>query len=471
VITLSIEFLAGRFHATPWDSALREGNVEWPPSPWRLLRAIIAGWHSAGAEDVACLRAVLDRLSVPPRFELPPWTASHPRHYTPQGSLNGTHIDRALVLDAFVAFAESQTTAYIIWDDVTLSAQESLLLERACAAIGYLGRTQSSCRITSLTSVAPIDPELVHVDLASRSTQPGIPIRRLGVAADMRGAGLLRALSATTSEIRRGQRVPQGSTWLEYSLPPQRTNVAEDARPDSLLPAHVERFALEAPTTALLPLMTDTILVAELMRKAIMKTYSNRWGNEVAPAILTGKSADSSPALAHRHAYFLPRDLDDDGKIDHIDIRLPTDYPHRVHAALMAVRQLWSRQLGLAIDQRFLVANMGHAPLETSRTWETLTPFVLERHPHAHRDQPEEQIRRSLLHHGFPGDVNVEVYPKAGWGKRSMCAQLDAFRRTRKQDPIFPAIGARLTFTDPQTGPIALGRYAHFGLGQFAQCE
>ena len=44
---LAIRFLfpAGRYHATPWGRHVNEADVEWPPSPWRLLRALIATWH------------------------------------------------------------------------------------------------------------------------------------------------------------------------------------------------------------------------------------------------------------------------------------------------------------------------------------------------------------------------------------------------------------------------------------------
>ena len=45
MLAIEFKFLAGRFHATPWGRQVNEGAVEWPPSPWRLLRALIAVWH------------------------------------------------------------------------------------------------------------------------------------------------------------------------------------------------------------------------------------------------------------------------------------------------------------------------------------------------------------------------------------------------------------------------------------------
>ena len=30
-VVISIQFLTGRYHATPWDKQVNEGAVEWPP--------------------------------------------------------------------------------------------------------------------------------------------------------------------------------------------------------------------------------------------------------------------------------------------------------------------------------------------------------------------------------------------------------------------------------------------------------
>ena len=48
--TLSIRFTGGHYHATPWGKAQNEGAVEWPPSPWRVLRALIATGYADMAE-------------------------------------------------------------------------------------------------------------------------------------------------------------------------------------------------------------------------------------------------------------------------------------------------------------------------------------------------------------------------------------------------------------------------------------
>lgn len=41
-LTISIRFLTGRAHLHPWQTHHSEGRVEWPPSHWRFLRALVA---------------------------------------------------------------------------------------------------------------------------------------------------------------------------------------------------------------------------------------------------------------------------------------------------------------------------------------------------------------------------------------------------------------------------------------------
>lgn len=41
-LSITIRFLTGRAHLHPWQTHHSEGRVEWPPSQWRLLRALVA---------------------------------------------------------------------------------------------------------------------------------------------------------------------------------------------------------------------------------------------------------------------------------------------------------------------------------------------------------------------------------------------------------------------------------------------
>ena len=45
-LVLRQSFPLGRFHATPWRvNPFDDPYGEWPPSPWRLTRAVVARWY------------------------------------------------------------------------------------------------------------------------------------------------------------------------------------------------------------------------------------------------------------------------------------------------------------------------------------------------------------------------------------------------------------------------------------------
>ncbi|MCL6446023.1 MAG: type I-U CRISPR-associated protein Cas5/Cas6, partial [Alicyclobacillus sp.] len=69
MIGLEFRFTAGTYHATPWQRHVNEADVEWPPSPWRVLRALIATWYrKAGYSRYpeSVLRELIEALCAEP---------------------------------------------------------------------------------------------------------------------------------------------------------------------------------------------------------------------------------------------------------------------------------------------------------------------------------------------------------------------------------------------------------------------
>jgi CRISPR-associated protein Csb2 len=86
--TIELRFPAGRLHATPWGRHVNEGAVEWPPSPWRILRSLIATWHlkTQPAVTAETLRSLIHALSEKsPAFHLPRAGQCHPGRYPDAG--------------------------------------------------------------------------------------------------------------------------------------------------------------------------------------------------------------------------------------------------------------------------------------------------------------------------------------------------------------------------------------------------
>ena len=99
---LEFRFPSRCCHATPLGYQVNEGTVEWPPSPWWILRAMVATWKRTlpGLAETD-VKAVLQALATPPEFVLPPASTGHTRHYMP--ILEGSKITKTKVFDTFVA--------------------------------------------------------------------------------------------------------------------------------------------------------------------------------------------------------------------------------------------------------------------------------------------------------------------------------------------------------------------------------
>src|SRR5438552_6009417 len=151
-----LQFPAGRFHATPWGRHVNEGAVEWPPSPWRLLRALIATWHlknKSNSVTEPALRALVAKLAgALPTYQLPPATAGHTRHYMPINE--GKTEKRTKVFDTFLHPAGALKIAWPIEiDDNECAALDALLKN-----LSYFGRAESLVEARLLADSESVEP-------------------------------------------------------------------------------------------------------------------------------------------------------------------------------------------------------------------------------------------------------------------------------------------------------------------------
>ena len=141
--TLLIRFPGGRYHATPWGHHVNEGLVEWPPSPWRIVRALIATGYAKDQWDKIPLagRDLIEALcSTLPMYRLPRATVAHTRHYMPTGVLDKGREKTTLVFDTW---AEVQEGVLAVRWNCHIGVEASRLLARLARHIGYLGRSES----------------------------------------------------------------------------------------------------------------------------------------------------------------------------------------------------------------------------------------------------------------------------------------------------------------------------------------
>jgi CRISPR-associated protein Csb2 len=511
MIALSIRFIAGRYHATPWGRHVNEGAVEWPPSPWRILRALIAVWHRKFSGDTleSSARNVLERLTEPPVFQLPKAALGHTRHFMPQKDPLGA--DKTKVFDAFVSVRPDDCLV-IAWPHVTLSPEEHEVLASLVTGLGYLGRAESwvdakmldqwdgdiNCRTTIVSSegervrvLAAMTPDIFAAWKTSFEAKV-VGIASIGAKAVRKKASpspvpsdLWSALHAETSDLQKqGWSAAPGSQWVDYVRPDDafRVTYQRKSRVEPIRPT-VARFAL---SSAVLPRLTDTVFIGERMRQALMAKSRGLNGSEHALPVFSGKGPDGLPLDDdHAHAFFLPSDEDGDGRIDHMTVYATQGFDRDAQQAIGSLKKLWGSGghdiytvligLGQPQDYGGLATYDGQAPAcAQSRIWRSVTPYVLTRYPKKNgKDSPASQIARELVRRGFPNPEQIERLDHAMIvGKKVRWLEFRRFRNGGGgQLADSRGFGFKVVFSEPVRGPIALGYGCHFGLGQFVAVD
>jgi len=487
MVAIAFRFLAGRFHATPWGQHINEGQPEWPPSPWRLLRALVATWKRAlpdlPEEQISSLIA---KLACPPGFRLPRATLAHSRHYMP--TIEGGRYKSTLVFDTFAALSP-EDAVLAVWPEVALEPGERETLAALLRALPYLGRAESW--IEACLEDAPPEPDCCPLETG---TAIGDELERVRLLAadEQDNSDLLQALMVGTSELRSKQKqtMPPGARWVEYGRSRRALEPDPQPRRSPRRPATftVARYALDARP---LPLLTDAVIVAHLARRGAMSHYG-RLTARGKSAVLSGKSTEGRPLEGHRHAHYLCSDEDGDGRIDHLTIWAEDGFPQQEQRALGALTNLFAREgepeirlllLGFAAAAGSQgAANPVFGP---SRVWRSVTPFVPMRHAKRHRDgRPkldehgrqidgaEDQMLLELRRRGLPELISVQAMPRAAVGGRERRWLEFKQRRPRGNGTAAGwGTGFRIEFADPVPGPLALGYGCHFGLGLFVAGE
>ncbi len=441
MIAISLTFLGGQYHATPWGRHVNEGAVEWPPSPWRLLRSLVAVWQrTLSDEPQVRVEPILRALADPPMFALPSASSGHTRHYMPwHKKWEAAEPDRSKtkVFDAFVSIApDSQTVA--CWPSVELEPAQRELLARLLANMNYLGRAESWCEARLLDDADArsfIDSANCAALADGESPSPDDEIVRMlcpdpatafadDRVVDVESISQGRGKNKTTTEVRRPVYEPNwhlcmetlrlhdqkwsdppGSIWVAYTRARDCFEIRRaprKARLANALPPQMLRFAIDG---SVLPSITDTLPVAEAARAALIRrmvdargrtAYGAAWSRELhktggqpvpLDGAITGKDADGKPSIDHAHAYFLPTDEDCDGRIDHLTVFARGGFAPDEMRAMESLRTIRLRgRDNDAHPLRVLLLGSSRldpqqpSPARSEREWVSVTPYIATRH-------------------------------------------------------------------------------------------
>ncbi len=498
MLVLEFCFLAGRYHATPWGRHVNEGEVDWPPEPWRLLRALISTWHHkvwiSGQHNESTLESLIDSLSnAPPEFHLPTASHSHTRHYMPQRKMGSTK----LVFDAFVA-VNRDTPMYIAWPGLDLSDEQAQLLDDLLGALGYLGRAESWVEARRLNQVEdmpepnckpgndPIDYETgemtggivrVHSPVSAseyNQRREEFSVDRKQALAKTLPEGLFAALSLDTEDLQKeGWSAPPAMRQVSYIRP-------LDALRPQRKPENHPQLSSKITTACFLllgkplPRVEDSLRIGELMRLTVMSAFGkNNAGKCCAPPLFSGH--DLPEDNVHQHAFYLPFDSNGNGRLDRVVLHVPAGFGKEPRSVIGKLprrkRKLWYPN---GYEWRLLLEGMGNREVcvkltAASRNWVSVTPYL---HPwHIKKNfSVADQIRRECEKRGLPGinDLKpVQTIKIGGRDRRSIdFHRFRSFKRNQSQ-PDRQGSFWEITFDLPISGPLALGFACHFGLGLF----
>ncbi len=514
---LQLRWPARRYHATPWSAHVNEGLIEWPPSPWRLLRALIATgftklrWPPDRVPELAV--SLLQRLAEhAPSYALPPAATAHTRHYVDAGS------KRPQIFDVW-AHLDPEDAVEVVWP-IDLPRDEGALLAELARNLGYLGRSESwvdasvteqaQTPINCTPGVAPAPgggwdsvPVLCPTSAATytawrderaaaleaehlpRERKPTAGQRKkLAKALSAYPADLIAALCMETGTLQKlGWSSPPGSHELTYwrRADALSVSVASQPRRSRAAPARLALLALSTASrsTSALPPVIRAYPQGRLLHRALASLIDDR----VCPLaeVLLGVTPWGR-AEGHRHAHLMHLDLTGSGRLDHALIYAPAGLDPEAQATLRRLRRTYMKggagelQLALAAvgeasDLRRLPGRVGRAmglalgPPGGCEAWLSATPFVAPRMLKKRgRDSLDAQVRLECERRGLPQPEEIEVRPAAA-------AEGQRFRHyilhDAKRRPPWPtAYALRLRFPHPVEGPIALGYGAHAGLGR-----
>ncbi len=487
MLAIELNLLTGRFHATPWGRNVNEGEPEWPPSPYRLVRGLydvwkrkLSDWPNSRVEPLFAALA-----SEPPVFHLPEANASHTRSFLSQNDMKAEK--KQLIFDAFVIVSKD-SDLLMMWPNTDLTEDRRDDLNRMLGLMNYLGRSESWVAARVISDIKGVKwncaPDNGSPDRENfESVRVACPVPEPEYAANpytrqpltRRGKpelSWLDALAFSTADMHKARlSVPPAFRYITYlrsagcfSVTPARRTSKHDPMFTGVI------YALESRVT---PSVTSTIEVSERVRRKLMGIHKRVVNDPtMVSSKFSGKGEDGKPLQGHQHIYVLPLDRDQDGWLDHLVIICKVPFNHQEIVALDRLNQIW--QPDGKPDIYFIPLKWGHIEdlMEggSKTRFTSATPFVPPRHYRKGRGPLMEwlagEVRREAVNHGLPEPVEVKPLTKLSIRGGRHIRWLE-FRRNRKGDRPGMGYGFELVFAEPMNTQIALGYGAHLGLGQF----
>ncbi|MGD0816504.1 MAG: type I-U CRISPR-associated protein Csb2 [Verrucomicrobiota bacterium] len=491
MVTIKLTFPWGRYYAHPWGvNPTRLREAEWPPSPWRLLRALVSAWfraHPGQVPDADCI-ALIEALGKElPEIGFGKVSFGHTVHWQPNFGAAGTeekadasykntrHENHFVAIHSAVLFR---------WSNLEMQPVTRQMLATLLAELSYFGRAESLCHAevcsdelrsgdvgwcrpsfsndgvntvrkisASCRDVFCPDPrDFRFTDLWSRRAAnlapnaPNAPAHLVDalLSSDMKADGALLV----------SYQMPAG--WPEkWVVRTPRTAKSTNKPAPSKGPkvAHYLCFSLQCRV----PLLPKFIVpLSEKFRAAANHHLCRVHGDGTSSFALLGHAKDCPDDAKgdHQHAFYLPMSArnDAEGFLSELHVWCPYGFTQAEVEILLRINRLdWG---GGKYPVRPVLTAMSKeppsdAPFSTGKTascvWRSVSPFVPPRYFYRGnsgkrtlkvKDQPEYQLIECLKGAGITTAGEIRRVSLPGRNLYDGQAQWDIVRTPESEDPI-----------------------------------
>ncbi|MHB1999588.1 MAG: type I-G CRISPR-associated protein Csb2 [Solirubrobacteraceae bacterium] len=505
MLRIILRFPLGVYHARSASE-----QPEWPPSPLRLIGALLAAAHERPGAEPETDRPLLQRLCEAPAplviapdsvavgeqagadevVRLRGVTRWAPRNYV-TGPLSPRNLgrDRAEVNKSGVAIGERPVV--IEWPDLDLDERDLERLSALASEVTFLGTTRSPAIAevhNNAPDVARADREALETWApgASDDARPDVTLRvpdaRVIANFDRRQT----ARHSRKGRLEKAGMVPEIAigTHVPYASPRRRRAAAAALDPrwwGEMIVLEIDQRQAE-----LLPRAPAAYLLARAVRVMLLGAFDEAGTTGEAPPILRGRGADPHCAIVPLPHIWGERA---DGLIRGVALIPP--HPAREPGVQAQMGQL---TLGLS---RCVAAESGTATryakvpgagriwlklpdaasarlvsfredlyLGPAQRWVSVTPIVHSRWQKGGVEALLNQVGADCAHVGLPAPTEIELLK--GPGRRGGADRVTPPPAGHEgwhgllQGPISHM---RITFPKPVCGPVLIGRARHFGLG------
>ena len=441
MITIQLTFPWGRFYATPWGiNASRLREPEWPPSPWRLLRALVSAWfraHPGQVPSAECIALIESLGRELPEIGFTKVSFGQTVHWQPNyGAADKDDKAEAAYKNTRHEnhFTAVHGPVFFRWPKLELAPEHRRTLEALLAELTYFGRAESLCQ----AEVCDTDPDKDtgwclptdgrKISSTSRDVFCPSPVdfrftdlwtrRAANLAPDSPLAPPHLVDTLLASDMK-----PDGAEWRSYQMPADWPNQRLVRIPRTSKPAN-KRAPGEGPKVAhylcfslqcRVPLLPKFIVpLSERFRSAANSHLCKIYGDGTPSFALFGHERPPDAVGDHQHAFYLPmaKKADHSGCLSDLHVWCPYGFTQEEVNILLRISRLnWGggkypvRPVLTALSKEpptDAPFSIGKSP---AKLWRSASPFVPPRYFYRgsgdkvklkEKDRPELQLAECL---------------------------------------------------------------------------